>query len=164
MKNRGKEFEAEIEETCRAYERQKVAKVHKVDPPTRVFMSSNARRVIMLGNPFLDFVGTICSSGRMLTFEAKHTEEPRLAFRSSGISENQLHALFSWQAAGALAFVLWRHRNETRLVTPADIRRAEAEDRSSIRWDTPGLPLVGQGLGMALVDFLNPRVIAEARW
>jgi hypothetical protein len=147
-RNTGKPFENEIQATCDQYERWKLARIRKVDPPTIVVKG----RVIMRENPFLDFVGTI--AGRLVMFEAKSTAEPRLPLVTAGISESQLAAADQWEAAGAIVFYLWRFGDATKFVSTGVPRDALADDRRSVRWDNPRLLSIGQGHGFATVDFL----------
>jgi penicillin-binding protein-related factor A (putative recombinase) len=151
-RNNGKAFEEALTRTCEYYESRRLMRVRKVDPPTIVVKG----KVIMLKNPFLDFVGTWTEcNGRAIMFEAKSTSKPVLPFGSSGVSDAQLEAMRQWQAAGAIVFVLWQHGDMTRLLTWKTFNCAETgvidKPRKHIKL-TDGW-IVRQGDGFALHDF-----------
>lgn len=111
-----RQFEDRVEQQCRRYLRDGRAKIHKVDPPTRV-IGHNPARIIFLENPFLDFIG-IASTGaliadefRPIMFEVKRTERPYLPLKGKGrgLTQKQLKALVAWRAAGAITGILWEH-------------------------------------------------------
>lgn len=107
MKNRGKQFEKDLEEVFTFYEHRRLLVLRKVDPPTQFI---GPGKIIYKANPFLDFVGSWTErGGRMLVIEAKHTDNPKLDISSgAGITTDQMHSLRRWHHAGAVAAVLWR--------------------------------------------------------
>lgn len=157
--NLGTTWETELELICEHYKARGLAKIHKIDPPIKVLarVKGGLSRVIFLENPFLDFGGTwTARRGRCLFFEAKFTSEPKLAICAkggSGMSHDQLDALIEWHDAGALAFLLWMHGGECRILTVSMIRARLAETgRKSLRWiDAFRVP---RGTGYCTWDFL----------
>lgn len=117
-KNSGHEFEDDIAATCARYRAHRVMKVEKVSQPVRVFGFGKFQRVIMLANPFLDFIGVWTALGnRSLTFEAKSTQKDRLPVGgAAGLTRSQVDAGQFWQASGAVTFLLWEHAGEVVLV------------------------------------------------
>ena len=119
-KNDGRGFQDELKLTAEGYRRAGIAKLEKVDPPTRMVGGGKFRKVIFLENPFLDYVGVwTAHHGRALFIEAKSHESGRLPINASGgVSTTQWAALMAWRVAGAAVAVLWRRRGEVRLWTP----------------------------------------------
>lgn len=152
-RNDGRGFQKEIETTCGAYQSRRAATIRKVDPPTRLVGGGNARRVIFLANPFLDFSGVwTARHGRALYFEAKSTATHRLKLGSGGISETQIAALRMWRLGGAAAFVLWQWSAKVSLLLPELVCGAADRGEKSIAFDS-GLA-VPRGEGSVLWDFL----------
>lgn len=141
--NTGKSFEAELSVLFAELERKGAARIRKVDPPTRVIGGGFRRRVILLPNPFLDYVGTI-AGGRAVFIEAKSTATGRLPFcRSGGLTEEQWQAMRGWHAAGAAVLVLWRQPAGTAVLTVPSIaatRAAEPLAASLPAYAFPGWP------------------------
>ncbi len=98
------QFESRVVRQCTGYLRDGRAKIHKVDPPTKVL---GRGRIIFLANPFLDFIGV--ASGRMFMFEAKRTERPYLPLGGRGLAKKQINDLLAWRAADAITGILWEH-------------------------------------------------------
>lgn len=154
--NKGTAFERRLEAIWHAYMRQGRAKIHKVDPPVKVFGHGRASRVVMLDNKHLDFVGTWTEQGgRALILEAKYTSERRLPIdRSPGMSSSQMANLRGWTQAGAATGVIWGYEGGIKLVSLAMIDAAIADSgRISIRW-CDAIP-VAQGDGFVSHDVLT---------
>jgi penicillin-binding protein-related factor A (putative recombinase) len=144
-KNRGKGLEEYLDILNRGYETRGVARIRKVDPPTRtVVVKGGKPRTFPLPNDWLDYAGTWTErGGRMIVFEAKHTEEPSIRIqREGGITERQWNNLLRWEAAGAATFVVWEHRGRVKVVTTALIEMAlEDRKRLSLTW-TDAIPTI----------------------
>jgi penicillin-binding protein-related factor A (putative recombinase) len=162
MKNRGTSFEKRIADALEIYRNRGALKAHKVDPPTKTFPGGKGRppRTILLPNPFLDFVGAMPNKGgRMLCFEAKRTEDPRLAIDADrGVTPAQWASLHEWQAAGAACFILWEFPTRTdpfemRILT-LEIAKAALLDceRKSVPWNRAAP--VPRGTGYLRYDFM----------
>lgn len=153
-KNRGKGTEQWVDMILRGYAARGVATIEKVDPPTKTIQLGGGKvRTLLLPNPFLDYFGTwTARGGRAVTFEVKHTEEPKLKIcRSGGITDKQWEALRRWERAGAATFVLWEHGGQFRVVTTALIEQALLEtDRKALLWTHAIRPA-----GVGGTDFLN---------
>lgn len=136
--NKGTAFERRLESIFHAYMRQGRAKIHKVDQPIKVMGGGAGRkRVVMLENFHLDFVGTWTEhAGRTIILEAKYTEDRRLRIdRSGGVTESQMANLRAWRAAGAATAVAWGMGDAIKLVTVEMIDAAIDETgRVSLRW------------------------------
>lgn len=155
-KTPGQDFERRIKEICDLYELKGLARIKKVDPPTRILrIPGKAPMTIQLESPYLDFLGTWQErGGKMVTIECKSTEEPRLAVlaakqKGSGIKHQQLLNAFAWEHAGAAVGFLWHHNGEVRFVTPA---MAATTGRKSIPWQEAHR--VPAGEGFIFYDFL----------
>ena len=161
-KNDGRGFQDELKLTAEGYRRAGIAKLEKVDPPTRMVGGGEFRKVIFLANPFLDYVGVwTAHHGRALFIEAKSVEVGRLKINTSGgVSTTQWAAMMGWRRAGAACAVLWRRKGEVRLWTPEMLLEAEATGDKSVVFET-GL-LVRQGKGTLIWDFLS--VLEAAIW
>jgi hypothetical protein len=136
----GQDFEKRIKDICDLYEIQGIARLRKVDPPTRILRPPGRKPItIHLESPYLDFVGTwIEKGGKTIMVECKSTEEPRLAIlaekqKGSGIKHSQLENAFAWEKAGAAVGFLWHHNGQVRMVTPSMVA-AHATARKSIPW------------------------------
>lgn len=152
-KNTGKWLQDEIDAIAKDYQRRGILTLKKVDPPTRVIPGPRPK-VIMLENPFLDFIGTWTErQGRCLVLEAKSTEEPKLTIcNSGGLSERQWNALHAWETAGAVTGVLWGYREaEIRFVPMAALRAQWRSEAKHIKWEnaTP----IPRGTGFCTWDF-----------
>lgn len=155
-KARGSAFESLVEQHWFAYNEQKVCKVEKVDPPTRICWKGRTAIPIQLENPFLDYIGTWTErGGRMLMIEAKTTLDPRLPFdvKTGGLKIEQCESMKRWQAAGAAVAILWQHRDEIRLVLPVHIEEAEWQQRRSIKWDEAYQ--LRRGRGFLIFDWMS---------
>lgn len=139
-KNNGTAFERDLQTIFDAYLNQGRAKIHKVDPPTKVL----GKKVLFLPNDWLDFAGTWTErGGRALVIEAKTTQEPTLPLGGSrGLTETQWRNAMDWQRAGAMVLLLWEFCGEIRVTTPTMAMHACREnDRKSLRWcDAHKLP------------------------
>jgi hypothetical protein len=119
------------------------------------------KEVIFLRNPFLDFTGIICGSSRMVTVEAKMTDEPRLGIASkSGLSINQYGAGCNWYNAGALVGVIWQFHGIVAWVPWKNVRKAIMDGRRSIKFDLDTLP-IKSGMGFILHDWLATALASE---
>ena len=134
--NRGKAWEKALSDTHATYAWQGRAKIHKVDPPTRIVRAgAKVVKIIQLENPFLDFVGVL-PGGRLVVMEAKSTEAPvlKLDNDSNGITTEQLLALEQWASFGALAAIVWGFGDQARLV-PLDLARERLTNgHRSVLW------------------------------
>lgn len=149
----GQAFQSQLESTLLGYRKAGRADVEKIDPPVRIYGSGIHRRVVFLTNPWLDYSGAWTEQGgRAIHLEAKATEGERLAMGGSGVSESQLEALRRWTAAGAVAAVIWGHRDSMRVVTAREILAAWDAGAKSIQWRH--LPAVARGTGLVEFDIL----------
>ena len=72
IRNTGLSFQKTIVEICKEYNRIGIAKIEKVDPPTRIIGTGYKKRIIFMENPFPDFAGTWTAyGGRSIHLEAK---------------------------------------------------------------------------------------------
>lgn len=118
-----------------AYERNGVATIKKVDPPTLTL--GGGRRTVLLENPWLDFAGTwTARGGRSIIIEAKHTEKPILPInRKGGITPKQWENLLMWKRAGAAVFIAWEYKRDIRVSTPELISGfLDQSQRKSMPW------------------------------
>lgn len=135
-KNTGKSFEHELELLFKGLEARRIARIRKVDPPTRIIGGGGFRRVIFLPNPFLDYAGAICRSGRAVFLEAKSTSSHRLPIdRSGGVTEEQVGSLRAWARADALVGVLWRFQNRTAFAGIREIEEALSLGEKSLLFE-----------------------------
>lgn len=158
----GGTFEQAIAATCADYERQGIATLEKVDPPTRAFNMGGHVRVKFLENPFLDFTGAWTErGGRALHVECKSIKARRLPIgceksqagnKTAGISAEQMASAARWEAAGAVVCYLWQRGGSVRMLTPALVRATLATGSKSVPWFRAYR--VPQGEGFALIDFL----------
>lgn len=152
----GRGFEDEVEATLRCYSSDGFLRCKKVEPPMRIF----GGRTIFLANPFLDFIGAWSErGGRLVCFECKATRECKLGVGGSGgLNERQLDAMRLWDAAGAVAFLLWRHPAKDGMVAlPSEVELwpCRAMDDLPAKHICAGEGItVGQGTGFRTVDFL----------
>jgi penicillin-binding protein-related factor A (putative recombinase) len=162
VSNDGRGFQKEIERTCGAYQARRTAVLRKVDPPTKIVGTGDARRVIFMANPFLDYAGSwTARHGRAIFIECKSTATHRLPFkRSGGLTEDQVSALKSWRHAGAAAGVLWQFSGRVVLFIPEDLLPHEASGAKSLTFES-GRP-VPRGEGSIIWDFLP--VLEAAYW
>ncbi len=159
--NDGRQFQSEIETTCGAYHKRRVAVLRKVDPPVRIIWpfnpktGKNEQRVIFQANPFNDYIGVwTARGGRALFIEAKSTSTHRLPFdgESGGFKRAQWNAMKTWRLAGAACCLLWKFGNRVVLFTPEMMLAAEATAAKSLQFEN-GIP-VPAGEGMLIWDFL----------
>lgn len=154
MKGKGKWLEDAITRIGSAYEQQGILKIRKVDPPVRMIGTGNARRIIPMTNPFLDFVGTWTRrGGRALCIEAKSTDKTTLGIGSGGLTDNQWANLLDWRRHGAATGVLWG-LNDTNEIRFVPVEAIEAQLRNGIKhikWHHA--TELRQGLGFVLSDF-----------
>ena len=160
MKNTGKPFEKTIETILMQYASKGILRMKKVDPPTRLLKLGGSTKVIMLPNPFLDYVGSwTARHGRAVFMEAKSTSEPQLKINSDGgLTVKQFEAMRQWQAAGAVTFVLWEHHGHVRMLT-YDMVKAALETAKHIKF--PCAIPVPNGLGFVIYNFVE---IMEKIW
>lgn len=152
--NTGKEFESTLEAVFEGYRKRGIADVQKVDPPVRVVGPPKFKRVILLENPWLDFVGTWTEmGGRMLVIEAKSTEEPRLELGDGGFTKAQQDAMARWHRSGALTGLVWYHGGAVKVITHGMVQMALEMGVKSFKWrHLPGTP---KGEGWVLWDVLE---------
>ena len=161
--NKGTAFERRLEGIFHAYLRQGRAKIHKTDPPVKVFGRPGHQRVRLLDNHWLDFAGIWTEQGgRAIMLEAKWTEKRLLPIdRSPGMSENQMANLRAWSKAGAATGVLWGMGNTIKLISVQMIDAAIADSgRVSIQW-CDGIP-VQPGEGFITHDILTTLAAFQA--
>lgn len=147
-------FEAMLKLECDRLAVRGIAKIEKVEPPTKTIRQGKFTKVIQLENPFLDFIGTWTECGaRTVILEAKSTEEPRLPICvDNGLKVTQMGNLQRWAAAGAAVGILWDHKGDTRFVTLKQVVEARGELRASIQW--ADALRIQKGRGMYVPDFL----------
>lgn len=159
-KNDGRQFQGDLETTCKAYEAAGLAMIRKVDPPVRVIwpfdvkQGKKVQRVIFMKNPYPDLIGAwTANGGRAMVVELKSTSAHRLPLnRHGGLTEEQVTTLTLWREAGAASCLLWRFGPDCRLFSAkmiqADLNRGQ---KSLVHTD--GL-VVPKGAGMVIWDFL----------
>ena len=153
---RGKEFEELLERICHCYWQAGRAKIHKVDPPTKVLGKG---RIIHLANPFLDFIGTWTERGnRSLMLEAKSTAKHLLAIdtKKGGLTRDQITAMTSWRKAGTVTALLWYRSDlrEMKVITLETIEYAVNNGDRSMKWES--FPKCSQGRDARVTfDFLS---------
>ena len=136
--NTGKQLEKLLDVIHLEYRIRGIADIEKVDPPVHVLGGGAKRRVIFKQNPYLDYIGAIRDSGRMVMVEAKSTEKPVLPCGGkNGLTANQIEAMQRWEAAGAIVGVFWycREKKDAKIVTLADVE-ITLEHRKSVTWET----------------------------
>ena len=102
---RGRQHEMMIEGGCRYYKDQGRATIIKVPEPFRVLKKDRARSVATVqftARAQPDYIGCL-AGGRMIVFEAKHTDTGRMAQRA--VTPTQAAALTEYQDRGAVAAV-----------------------------------------------------------
>lgn len=145
-------FEDNIEKVLTQYSHQELMLIKKVEPPTRTLGSGFKRRVIYLENPFLDFIGAWREQGgRLVCFEAKHTDKPRLPLNDSGLKETQRQAMRSWYNYLGVTFALWGYAGEVRFVSVHLVMQTWRAGAKSIEWEQA--EVIPQGKGFVLFDF-----------
>ena len=136
--NDGRGLQTFLDALFLEYERLGIARIRKVDPPVRVFGTGRHRKVVFLKNPWLDYAGVI-KGGRAVVIEAKSTGAKSLPIptdeksKSSGIQLHQQEIAIAMQRLGAVAFFLWMHAGDLKIVTPAMVSAALLT-RKSVRW------------------------------
>ncbi len=147
-RNDGRWLEKQLEITHREYLDKGVAKLEKVEPPTRW---ANGR-VIPLQNPFVDYIGSV-RSGRAVHMEAKSTEKPKLNLcNEGGLTARQFDALVDWEKFGAMCGVCWGHDGNIRFISMATMKESLASGIKHIRWEQA--EVISQGFGFVLNDWL----------
>lgn len=137
---RGRAFEEILEEHCETLEKTGRAKIHKVDPPSKVVGRGPKAKVIYQANPFLDFVGSWTErDNRSIMLEAKSTAEHRLAIdtKKGGLTTAQIDSMRLWARAGTITALLWFRSDlqEMKVVNFETIDFAVACGNRSLRWD-----------------------------
>lgn len=157
-KRQGQWLEKEIGMINDAYRLQNIAKIHKVSPPSIVIYNP-VLRVVMLENPYLDYIGTWTSrDGRTISIEAKSTEKPSLTIcQDGGITDRQYAALHAWHQSGAAVGVLWGYQERIRFVTIAALTSQIQAGVKHIKWDQ--VQPIPTGLGFITHDYI--RSLAE---
>ena len=162
----GSDFEDEIRLVCEFYLAHGIARLEKVDPPTRTFRGpGGATRTVLLPSPFLDFTGCWTEyGGRCLQIECKKTERPRLeitlddAKKCRGIKASQIKQAVEWWNAGAITAFLWKFDGEIRLLTPQRAIAPLTAGKSSIPWAAAQKILPGRVANdfLAMLSGFNP--------
>lgn len=137
---RGREFESILARICDCYRQSARAKIHKVDPPSKVVGRGSSARIIYGENPFLDFIGTWSERGnRSLMLEAKSTSKHLLAIdtKKGGLTRNQITSMISWRKAGTVTALLWYRSDlrEVKVITLETIEFAVENGARSLRWE-----------------------------
>lgn len=166
--NDGRPFEKEMEITAGGYHSRRKAVLKKVSPPTRIVFyrdektGEKRQRVIMLENPFLDFVGVWTErNGLALMIEAKSTSMHRLPFNGDkGFHAGQWAAMKTWRLNGAATALVWKFNGSVCLYTPEMLLEAERLAVKSLAHEN-GIS-VPPGEGTVLWDFL--RVMESRFW
>lgn len=160
--NDGRPFQKEIERTCGAYQSRRWATLRKVDPPTKIVGTGEARKVIFLANPFLDFCGSwTARHGRAMFIECKSTRTHLLRFlRPGGLTFEQFNSIRTWRNAGAAAAVLWQFNGRVVMFIPEDLAAHEATGAKSLKFETGRE--VPRGEGSIVWDFLP--VLEKSIW
>lgn len=164
-RNPGHAFESQVADICELYERQGLARMKQVSPPTKTLHKPGGGSfTINLPSPYLDFLGTWMErAGKTIMVECKATDEPTLRVlgrdekgkdqAGAGIKASQLDNAFAWERAGAAVAFLWYHNDQVRLLTPKMVVATLASSgRKSLQWHEAHK--VPQGEGFVLYDFL----------
>lgn len=102
---RGRQHEMMVEGGCRYYKDQGRASIIKVPEPFRVMKKDRARGIATVqftAKAQPDYIGCL-AGGRMIAFEAKHTDTGRMAQKA--VTPTQAAALTEYQEQGAVAAV-----------------------------------------------------------
>lgn len=146
-KNDGKWLEKQLVITNRAYEEAGIARVEKVEPPTRW---ANGHPV-PLRNPFVDFTGV--TRGRSIHMEAKSTEKPSLSLlNEGGVTQRQWDMMIEWERHGAMCGVVWGYQGDLRFLSIATMRERLATGKKTMHWEEA--EPISQGQGFILNDWL----------
>lgn len=149
-KANGDAAESLIKTICLEYERLGIARLEKVDPPTRFI---GKKRIIYLQNPFLDLVGSW--KGKAVFLEVKSTQAERLTVnRSNGVKESQINSLRHWANFGALTGVLWVRQGVIKTITTETLEHVRESGKASISWNHLRTCRSG-GTPLLLFDFLE---------
>tara|TARA_R110000782_G_scaffold12895_4_gene38131 strand:+ start:250 stop:768 length:519 start_codon:yes stop_codon:yes gene_type:complete len=132
----GDGLEYEIGLICDAYAQQGLAKIHKVDPPTRLVRQGKKVFGVQLPSPFIDWIGSWTKrGGRLVHLESKNTKEPRLGLLTeTGLKPDQYQKLIDWDRSGATVGVLWGHRGAMKLISLPTIAHAIETGDKSLKW------------------------------
>ena len=134
-KNTGKPFEAAIIQQCALYEKAGIAIIRKSDPPTRVVRIKGKPQIIYQRNPWLDFVGCYVHSGRMIQFECKHVDKPRLPIgikTGHGVSLKQIKSMQIWNQANADIFLVWYDGKDLFVLNAGEVVKMYSEGIKSL--------------------------------
>ena len=136
QRNQGQWLEKEITTIADAYEVRGTMRLKKASPPS-IVVYKPVPRVIMLENPYLDYIGTwTARGGRGLCIEAKSTEKPTLGIcQDGGITERQYSQLHLWEQAGAAVGVLWGYQAEIRFIALQALTAQIHAGVKNIKWD-----------------------------
>lgn len=139
--NTGKPFEAMLEMVFEHYQYKDIAKIHKVDPPTKTFLKNGKRFTINLESPFMDYIGVENGTGRCIIIEAKSTAPGKrtLPIGKGGLTRSQVERLLAWYDAEAMAMLLWECGGEVVELNPLQIHYI-IKVRKHLKWDD-GIPL-----------------------
>lgn len=152
----GKTFQTRLELTLMGYKNAGIADLEKVEQPIKVQGTRPNIRVVMLENPWLDYMGT-WKGGRMIMLEAKSTDDERLPIdvKSGGVTLGQVKAIRRWHAAGAAVAVVWwsQPHKAMKIATAQDIILALSAGARAIQWRH--LPPVSRGTGLIEFDILG---------
>lgn len=159
--NTGKRFENMVSASAAHYQAEGLLRIKKVEPPTRIVGGGQARRVIFMENPFLDWVGAWTERrGRAVFIECKSTGEGKLPFDGNGVTTLQLDAMRNWSNAGAVAFVLWEWKDRIKVVPVSIFKAARDAVRigqgfKHLKWDEVSDDLLATVYATKIpVDFL----------
>jgi len=132
----GAALESEIELICDAYARQGLAKIHKVDPPTRIVRKGRQVFGVQMKSPFVDWIGSWTTrGGQLVHLESKSTKEPRLGLLTdAGLKQDQYEKLIAWDRSGAKVGVLWGHKGQMKLISLPTIAHAIETGDKSLKW------------------------------
>jgi len=149
----GKAFQTRLELTIMGYRAAGRADLEKIDPPLKVYGTGARRNVVFLSNPWLDYAGVWSEmGGRSLHLEAKSTEGERLGLGGGGVSDNQIAAMRRWTRAGAIAAVVWHHRDAMKIIPARELLDAFDAGARGLQWRH--MPAVPRGTGLIEFDIL----------
>ena len=159
MKSKGKQFEADLQQSFDCYRLGGFALIEKVDPPIRVIN----RRAKQMPNPWLDFSGSW--GGQSIHIEAKERQPTTKRAddcwlpigRDDGLTAKQVEQLVAWGESLAVSFVLWNLiGHETRLFNWTQIKELADQGIDRLYWPegTPVKTMIGQD-GHILLDPLS---------
>jgi recombination protein U len=101
----GQNFEMQVEEICKIYEMNMLAKIEKTPEPMKILrhLENGVFEAVFTKAAQPDFKGVL-KGGRTVVFDAKFTESDKITYQV--LSDFQRETLLKYDSLGAMAFVL----------------------------------------------------------